>query len=62
MNATVTIRVNREDITVELVRNSSDEWIVVEAIDEDGEKFPLDEDETNTAIYLAEQGVDETGR
>lgn len=59
---TVTIKVNGYDITVELIEDFNRGWLVFHSVDEDGNFFPLDEDETDKAIALAQAGVDETGR
>lgn len=57
---TLTIPRPDEDITVVLQEKKTG-WVVVRAIDEDGESVKLSLTEEKNAILLAEEGVDETG-
>lgn len=65
---TATVTVQREapggtfDITVALTFNEDFGWSVTDSLDEDGGWISLTPDESNLAISLAEDGVDETGR
>lgn len=57
---TVTVPRPDEDITVVLQEKKTG-WVVVRAIDEDGDSVKLSLTEEKHAILLAEEGVDETG-
>ena len=60
MAVTITLPRESEDITV-VLREKATGWVVVKAIDEDGDSVKLTPAEVQIVTHWAEQGVDETG-
>ncbi len=60
MAVTITLPRESEDITV-VLREKATGWVVVKALDEDGDSVKLTPAEVQIVKHWAEQGVDETG-
>ncbi len=60
MAVTITLPRESEDITV-VLREKATGWVVVKALDEDGDSVKLTPAEVQIVTHWAEQGVDETG-